>query len=71
MRYAPCRTLTEGEEVMSDFDKIIDDYSNAYLTDKGKAYAEGFRQGENKAALIIIGSACAVFIGITLYKLFM
>lgn len=56
---------------MSDFDKIIDMYPGKYLTDKGKAYAEGFRHGESKAAFIMIGGACAIFIGITLYKLFM
>jgi len=56
---------------MSDFDKIVDDYSNSYLTDKGKAYAEGFRRGENKAALIILSSAAVALIGVLLYKLFM
>ena len=56
---------------MSDFDKIVDDYSSAYLTEKGKAYAEGFRRGEDKAILFMIGNALVTLICITLYKLFM
>jgi hypothetical protein len=71
MRYAPCRTLIEGGEVMSDFDKIIDIYPDPYLTDKGKAYAEGFRHGESKALLFAVVSMLIASICISVYKLFM
>lgn len=56
---------------MSDFDKIIDIYPGKYLTDLGKAYAEGFRHGESKALLFVITSMLIASIGISLYKLFM
>lgn len=56
---------------MSDFDKIIDMYPGKYLTDKGKAYAEGFRHGEIKALLFAVANMLIVSICISLYKLFM
>jgi hypothetical protein len=56
---------------MSDFDKIVDDYPDSYLTEKGKAYAEGFRRGEDKATLVILSSVAVALIGVLLYSLFM
>ncbi|MDD2296890.1 MAG: hypothetical protein PHX79_03640 [Sphaerochaetaceae bacterium] len=56
---------------MSDFDKIIDIYPDPYLTDKGKAYAEGFRHGESKALLFAVVSMLIASICISVYKLFM